>query len=363
MKNRSGLYSLSPAHAGWCSAGMRAGVSIARLACPATFAARRTSTMRTLLMMGGLLFALLAGCARHGSRTISIIPETTAQELWEAEHAGAAAAASLSGWKIFWNGPSREDGVDRQIALVQEALDRHSGGLVLSPDHSIALTTIVRRAISSGLPTVITATSIPIPAGANLVYILDDDRAAGRLAADRIGAILGGKGEIAVTGFNPSIASTMNRETAFEDEIKQRFINIRVASRAAGSFRLSETEQNAEEVLRANPGLSAFVANGITATRGCYIALKITRRIGSVRLLGFDQDLDLMYYLRRGEIDSIVAQNTYAMGYQAVRAVQALQAGRAFPHELHIAPILITRQNIDQPEIQKILTMDWRPLK
>lgn len=320
------------------------------------------SVWRGFLFTVCALLAAAAGCSRPATRTIFVIPETTAEELWEAEHAGAVAAATESGWFIFWNGPSREDDVERQIALVDQAITRRSG-LILSPDHSIALTTVVRRTVSAGMPTVITATGLAMPSGANLVYILNDDQASGRIAARRIGAALDGEGEVAVVGLNPGMASSVNRASAFEDELHRHFDGIRIVSRSAGSFLLGEEEENAEEVLRANPQLKAFAAIGITATRACYIALKTTRRAGHVLLLGFDQDLDLMYYLRRGEIDSIVAQNTFAMGYQAVRAVEALEGGHGFPRETRVAPVLITRQNIDQPDVQKILNMDWRQLK
>jgi hypothetical protein len=62
------------------------------------------------LSAGALLFA--SGCTRSHSLTVAVIPETTAQELWEVEHAGVASAAIGTNWEIYWNGPSREDDVD-----------------------------------------------------------------------------------------------------------------------------------------------------------------------------------------------------------------------------------------------------------
>ena len=77
-----------------------------------------------------------------------------------------------------------------------------------------------------------------------------------------------------------------------------------------------------------------------------------------------DQDLDLVYYLRLGEIDSLVAENTFAMGYQATRLITEHRVGgkvRAPGRVLRFAPRLVTRDNVDTPEIQKMLNMDWRP--
>jgi ribose transport system substrate-binding protein len=79
-----------------------------------------------------------------------------------------------------------------------------------------------------------------------------------------------------------------------------------------------------------------------------------------------------VYYLRLGEIDSLVAENTFAMGYQATRLITEHRAGRRVRaaglssgetqgRVLRFAPRLVTRDNVDTPEIQKMLNMDWRP--
>jgi DNA-binding LacI/PurR family transcriptional regulator len=57
-----------------------------------------------------------------------------------------------------------------------------------------------------------------------------------------------------------------------------------------------------------------------------------------------------------------VAENTFAMGYQAARLIaehrgNEQQAGRL----VRFAPRLVTRANVDTPEIQQMLNMDWRP--
>jgi ribose transport system substrate-binding protein len=92
-----------------------------------------------------------------------------------------------------------------------------------------------------------------------------------------------------------------------------------------------------------------------------YRGLKLKQRIRQVHLVACDQDLDLLYYLRLGEIDSLVAENTFAMGYQATRLITGHRAGAAQGQVLHFAPRLVTRENVDTPEIQQMLNMDWRP--
>ncbi len=307
--------------------------------------------------------SVLDGCSRSSSKTIVVIPETTAQEIWETEHAGVEAAVLGTRWKIYWNGPASEDEVDKQIDLVQKATNERAGGIVLSPDHAVALTSVIRRALSSHVPVVITGSPLPILHEAGLHQILNDNEESGRLAAERLATLFDGKGTVAILGFNPDIVSTVQVTNALSYEIQQNYPNIQIVARPKGSFRLGEMEAQAEEILRASPQLSAIVTIGITSTRGAYIALKNTDRYKTVKLIGCDQDLDLMYYLRRGEIDSIVVQNTYEMGYDAIKSIQSQHEGRTFPEVTRVKPVLVTRENIDSDAIQRLLTMDWRPVR
>jgi ribose transport system substrate-binding protein len=313
------------------------------------------------LRLGGLL--LLSSCTSSRSHRIVLIPETTAQELWETEHAGAEARALNTSWKIYWNGPESEDEIDRQIELVRQAIQQQVGGIVLSPDHAVALTTVVRRALARNIPMVVVGSPLPFAQEERLVQILNDDDASGQMAADRIGTQIHGKGLVAVIGDTPDITSTVQVENAFEHALARSYPGVRIIAHRRGSFRLGESEQQVEEILRASPKLDAILTIGITTTRGTYIALKSQGRASSTRLVACDQDLDLMYYLRRGEIDSVVAQNTYSMGYEAIQSIISQNAiGRQSGVKL-VKPFLVTRENIDTSEIQRLLTMNWRPVE
>src|SRR5215831_13815113 len=102
-----------------------------------------------------LTLILLSGCHRSAPTKIAVIPRTTGAMMWEPEHGGVLAAALRSGAQVYWNAPTREDDIQGQIALVERVADGGYQGLVLAPDHALALITPVRRAISRGVSTVI----------------------------------------------------------------------------------------------------------------------------------------------------------------------------------------------------------------
>jgi ribose transport system substrate-binding protein len=63
--------------------------------------------------------------------------------------------------------------------------------------------------------------------------------------------------------------------------------------------------------------------------------------------------------VRQGEIDSIVAEDTFRMGYEAVEQIENELRGKPVPGRTMLAPVLVTRDNASSPQVQQLTTMDW----
>jgi ribose transport system substrate-binding protein len=289
-----------------------------------------------------------------------MIPATTGPELWEAAHGGAEIAGRETGFHIYWNGPTREDDVARQIALVERAIDNEVAGLVVVPTNYLALVGSVRRALSKHIPTVVIRSSLPIPPGQGLSYILNDDQETGRLAATRIGILLGGKGKVAVLGLDASGPRSILRARAFEAELAKGFPQVSVIEKRAGSSNTGEVQQAAQEILVDNPNLDAILTLDVTATEGTWAALAALGKGNRVKLIGCGQEVDLMAGIRHGDIDSVIVENTYEMGFRAIQWIAAQQRGESVPGKIELEPVLVTKENIDGAEIQRMLSVNWR---
>jgi ribose transport system substrate-binding protein len=300
------------------------------------------------------------GCRRDRSHTIAVIPETTGTRLWESVHVGAELAGNQEGYKIYWNAPTREDDIEGQIALVERAIQDRDGGIVLAPDHSLALLTVVHEAQANHIPVAIIHSPLAIPAGDNLTYVINDDEAMGRLAADRLGNVLYGKGTIAMIGIDPNANGVLLRSQAFEVSLKSKYPNIAVVERRSGSSNTVEIQSVAAEVLEDHPNLDGIVAFSAIASEGSWAAINSLKKNGQVRLVGCDQETDLMAGIRHGDIDSILVEDPYDMGRLAVKWISDQKKGSAKHQFLRLPPLLVTKANIDDPSVQKALSNNWR---
>jgi ribose transport system substrate-binding protein len=311
------------------------------------------------LLLAVLFSALSSGCRSSSSRTIAVIPRTTGIELWESVHKGAEVAGRQTGFHIYWNAPTREDDIERQIGLLERVISDRPVGLVLAPDHYLALVGPVRRAMSQQIPVVVISSPLAIPPGQGLSYIVNDDQQTGRFAAMRVGMLLKGKGSVGIVGLGTMLMSTTIRARAFEAALSSNFPQISIAARTVSS-NISELQQVTGEMLVNSPHLGAILALDTASTSGSLDALRALGKTGSVKLIGCDQDTALMFFVRQGDVDSLIIQNSNEMGSLAVRWIAARSRGEAVPDRIELAPVLVDQSNIDSPEIQRLLALDWR---
>jgi ribose transport system substrate-binding protein len=292
-------------------------------------------------------FALLVlgSCHREAPATIAVIPRTTATPLWESEHLGAKATAAKAGVHIYWNAPTSEDDIEGQIALVERVIAGRYQGLVLAPDHPQALITPVRRALSRGLQVVVVGSPLSVPPGGRLSYVLNDEDAGARIAAQRVGDVLHGKGTVALLGINPNVIGIVTRARCLEQYFQKNYPNIHIVAKRMGSFNEPQEYQVAEETLVAHTNLDAIVALSSASVHGVLWAISDQPTIG-VKVIAFDRDDDAELMFDTPNLDSVIVEDTQKIGAEAVRQILGELQGLPIPPVTQFEPVLLTRENV-----------------
>jgi ABC-type sugar transport system, periplasmic component len=322
-----------------------------------------------------LAVALVAGgCAKDngksapaGSRsaggktlTIAVVPKGTTHDYWRAVHAGAIQAAeelSASGdsVKIIWKGPLREDDREQQVQVVEGFASQGVNGLVLAPLDDRALVRPVEEARNAGIPTVVIDSRLA--SDAIVSYVATDNRKGGELAADRIGTLLHGKGNVLVLRYAEGSASTTEREGGFLDRIKSAYPGIHVVSSDQYAGATRETAKRAAENLlnRFGGDLQGIFVPNESATVGMLLALQDMGKAGKVRFVGFDANPILLDAVRSGQLDGIAVQSPMRIGYLGVKTMVAQLRGQPVEKRVDTGVSLVTKENIDQPEIKALV--------
>lgn len=312
--------------------------------------------MRTLTAAALAIALLLCACNRGHKRVIAVIPKGNANIFWQSVHAGAAKAAREKGAELVWNGPPSETDYTGQLQIAEAMINRRVDAIALAPIDRKAMVSVVERAARENVPLIVYDSGIDTEQYVS--RIASDNYKAGQIAADRVATLLHGKGTVAIVAVQPGGASTEAREKGFEDTIHQKYPGIEIVDKRYGKADIATSLLVSENMLTAHPGIDALFASNESSTMGAAQALR--GRARKARLVGFDASPTLLDDLRSGLIDSLIVQDPFKMGYEAVMAAIAKLDGQPVEKVHDLEPRLIDLKNIDQPDVQAQLHPDLK---
>ncbi len=289
--------------------------------------------------------------------TIAVIPKGTTHEFWKSVHAGAIKAARELGVELLWQGPLREDDREEQIKVVDTIRARRVSGIALAPLDDKALRLPVRDAVRSGIPVVIFDSGL---ASEDYVSLVETDNyKGGRMAGEHLASLLNGTGKVIVLRLHEGAASTTAREQGFLDVMKEHAgidvvsSNQYAGASTEGAYKASENLLTATRA--AAGGVTGIFCPNESTTFGMLRALQDARLAGKIRFVGFDTSDKMVQALRDGELDALVLQNPFNMGYLAVHTLVRHIHGEQVERHIDTGATLVTKANMDEPDIRERL--------
>jgi ribose transport system substrate-binding protein len=289
--------------------------------------------------------------------TIAVIPKGTTHSYWNFVHAGASHAEKDLGIHVDYKGSMQEDDRAGQISVVEGFISDNVNGIVLAPVDNVALVPAVKSAMDKKIPVVIIDSPLNGDPGKDYVcYVGTNNRAAGKMGGEALAKALGGKGKYLLLRYAEGSASTMDREAGFLDAMaeypgmKPEMANFLYAGTSASEA--EKTAMNLLDDIRNSDGI--FCPNESTSV-GMLTALEKNHLAGKIHFVGFDPTPQLVAALKAGEMDAIVSQNPTKMAYQGVKACLDFIKGIPQTPIQDSGAQLITRDNIDTPDVQKLL--------
>lgn len=318
---------------------------------------RKLILVLALALLAASLFTACnksGGESKSGKKTIAVIPKGVSHSFWLSVKAGADAAGKDLDVNIIWKGPATETDITGQVNIVEDMINQRVDGIVLAPSQGDSLVPVVDRAQRAGIPVTIFDSGISTE---NYVsYVSTDNRQGGVVAARRMGEKLGGKGKVAILGVKKGSVSTDEREEGFRETITREFPGIALLPVIFyGEANPNKSLAAAEDILTSNPDLTGLFASNESSSVGAVRAIRQRNLSGKVTLVGFDATEDLVTNVKDGAIDSLVIQDPRKMGYQGVKTIVEKLAGKTPERRIDTGVKLLTRENLDTPEIQQLL--------
>ncbi|MFI5356005.1 MAG: substrate-binding domain-containing protein [Opitutales bacterium] len=311
-----------------------------------------------------LLLCMFAGAALLGRAEpyrIAVVPKGTTHEYWKSIHAGALKAAQelkAAGVdvEIDWKGPLREDDREQQVQVVENFVVRRMNGLVLAPLDARALVAPTEEAVRAGIPVVIIDSGLESTLPVSTVST--DNYKGGVLGARRLAQLLHGHGRVILLRVLGGSTSTEQREAGFMDTVKKEFPGLTVISSDQHAGPTRDTAYRAAQNLLNRFGHEVdgiFAPNESSAT-GMLLALRDAGLAGGrVKFVGFDSGAQIVAALGSGDIQGLVLQNPFKMGYLGVKTIVASLRGQPVAKDIDTGCELVTQENMHDPAAAALL--------
>ncbi len=313
---------------------------------------------RAAFLAGACIVLSLAGCNQSRKKQIAVIPKSTSSLFFQPVHAGANAAGEEYHLDILWSGPTSETDYSRQIEIVDSMITRHVDGLAIAASERNALNHSLERAAAANIP--VTIFDSGVDSQNYMTFVATDNVEAGRMAARKMGALLNGKGSVAVILHAPGSASTMDREKGFKEVIEKEFPGIKVVAEQYSGGDRAKALRVSEDILTANGDLKGIFAPSEPCGVGAAQALKSRGLAGKVKLVAVDASEGMIQDLKDGVFDALVVQDPFKMGQEAVRTIADKLAGKTPEKRIDLHAIVITKADLDKPDVHTLLYPDLK---
>lgn len=308
-----------------------------------------------LFLCAVLLFTFSA-CSgtSHDKKYIVVIFKSFGSDFWNNVESGVNSAAIENNVTVKIQSPENEDNYIAQNFLINTAIEDGADAIVLSAIDYDKSADTVTKAARRGVKIV----TIDSDVGSPLVdmFIGTDNVAAGKMAGQAAvnGFSDGEKIYIGLVNYNQGTDNGQRREEGF----RQFVSTIKNAEITAAVNVDSNTESataGAVAMLRENPKINVIVGFNEWTTLGVGNAIKQLGLSEKVRAIGFDTNVVSIGMLETGEMDALIVQNPFAIGYLGVKNAAALADGKKTESVMYTETTIITKENLFDEDSQKVL--------
>lgn len=325
---------------------------------------------------GTVLFAAAVGCAPPpASYRIVVIPKGMTHEFWQSIHRGAVrAGADLNQEtgqriEIIWDGPLRERDALAQIRIVDRRISTRVDGIVLAPQHSQTMVPPVRRAVDQNIPVVIIDSGLEAR-DLFIKYIATDNYNGGRLAARHLLKVLADHGKTApkiiLLRYAVGSESTEQREKGFDETIEAENERRRNAGeppiewlskdKYAGATKDSALKEATPLLHQFRDRVDGVFCVNESSADGMLDAMRSLGLNRQVRLMGFDSSEPLLQAVSSDEVDGLILQDPYRMGYLGAWAIVQYLNGFEIEGPLNCSTgeYVITKDNVGRTTTREL---------
>src|SRR5437588_8480350 len=210
------------------------------------------TSVRTLVALSAAMVLLVGACGGQPATTggsasppakpfIPMISKGFQHQFWQAVKQGAEKAAVQYNVNITFEGPENESQVDKQMEMLQAAINKKPQALCFAALDSKAAIPLLQKAKDQNIPVI--GFDSGVDSDIPLATAATDNLKAAGAAADKMASLIGMAGDVAIIAHDQTSRTGIDRVKGFTDQVKAKYPNIKiVATQYGGGDQLKSTD-------------------------------------------------------------------------------------------------------------------------
>ncbi|WP_405424865.1 substrate-binding domain-containing protein [Pantoea stewartii] len=300
----------------------------------------RAVALATGLLSAGSLFSLA-----HAATTYALVQINQQALFFNQMNQGAqeAAKASSKNLVIF----NANDNPVSQNDAIENYIQQGVKGIMVDAIDVNGIMPAIKEAAAAKIPVI--AIDAVLPAGPQAAQVgvdnLEGGKIIGKYFVDYVAKNMGGKARLGIVGALNSAVQNQ-RQKGFEETIKSH-PGITVADVVDGQNVQDTAMTAAENLITGNPDLTAIYATGEPALLGAIAAVENQGRQKDIKVFGWDLTSKAISGIDGGYVTAVLQQDPKKMGEEAVKALNAITAGKTVSKTILVPATVVTKANVD----------------
>ncbi|MCP1103661.1 ribose transport system substrate-binding protein [Aequitasia blattaphilus] len=302
------------------------------------------------------LLLLLSGCAEqegYEKSYIAVIPKYAHSDYFREVAKGVNIAAIEYSVTTSFEGAKNEEDYQTQNDLIDRAVEAGADAIVLSAiDYNKSVESL-EKAHKAGVKI------ISIDSGVNFddVYqtIESDNYETGKQAAEEMLSLRRGEVKVGIVNFDKNSANGIERERGFRERMEQEE-RVTIVDAINTVSNVSEATDEVVEMLQAHADINSMVAFNEFTSLGAGYAVKELQLGNQVDVVAVDNSIPSIGMVETGEIDKLLVQNPFAMGYLGIEsAVNAIKNVEPTQKHVYTSALVVDRNNLYDVDSQRFV--------
>nr|WP_036710477.1 ABC transporter substrate-binding protein [Paenibacillus pinihumi] len=284
---------------------------------------------------------------------VPVISKGFQHQFWQAVRIGAEKAAAELNVDITYEGTETESQVDKQLEMLQVALDKKPSAIGFAALDSQASIPYLKKAKDAGIPVI--AFDSGVDSDIPLSTVATDNAVAAGVAADKMAELIGGDGEIAIIAHDQTSRTGIDRRDGFKNRIEEKYPNIKIVDIQYGGGDHLKSTDAAKAIMQAYPNLKGIFGTNEGSAIGVINAVMEAKAVGKVTIIGYDSGKAQIDAIKNGTMAGAISQNPVGIGYETVKAAVAAAKGETIKPAIDSGFVWYDKTNIDNEDVKAVL--------